>query len=108
MDETENFGDILLKINVPDSTQQYLVQLIDEKKDFIYQSIPITSSTDIPFSQFPGGKYTIRVVYDDNRNGKWDTGDVYEKRQPERVWYFGKTFIIRANWEQEETITVPE
>lgn len=108
MDETENFGNILLKVNVPDSAHQYLIQLINEKMDVIYRSVPIRKSTDIPFRQFPGGKYTIRVVYDENNNGKWDTGDVYENRQPERVWYLGKTFIIRANWEQEEPVTVPE
>ncbi|MFB2119201.1 Ig-like domain-containing protein [Parapedobacter sp. 2B3] len=108
MDETENFGDILLKITVPDTSHQYLVQLINEKMDVIFRSIPIATSTDIPFHQFPGGKYTIRVVYDENNNGKWDTGNVYETKQPERVWYLGKTFIIRANWEQEELITIPE
>ncbi|MEC3881548.1 Ig-like domain-containing protein [Parapedobacter sp. 10938] len=108
MDETEDFGDIVLKINVPDTTHQYLIQLINEKMDFIHRSVPIKGSTDIPFRQFPGGKYTIRVVYDENNNGKWDTGDVYETRQPERVWYLGKTFIIRTNWEQEEIITIPE
>ncbi len=108
MDESENFGDIVLKVTLPDTNHQYLVQLINEKMDFIHRSVPIKQSTSIPFRQFPGGKYTVRIVYDENNNGKWDTGDVYERRQPERVWYIGKTFIIRANWEQEELITVPE
>lgn len=108
MDETDNFGDILLKISVTDTTHQYLVQLINEKMDLIYRTVPIKESTDIPFRQFPGGKYTVRIVYDENNNGKWDTGDVYANKQPERVWYIGKTFIIRANWEQEENISVPE
>lgn len=108
MDETDNFGDILLRVSVPDTNRQYLVQLVNEKMDFIYRSIPISTSMDIPFRQFPGGKYTVRIVYDDNNNGKWDTGNVYENRQPEQVWYMGKTFIIRANWEQEENISVPD
>jgi len=107
MNETEDFGDIILNVTLPD-TNQYLVQLINEKMDFIHRSTPITKSGKIPFRQFPSGKYTIRVVYDKNNNGEWDPGDVYQKRQPERVWYLGKTFIIRANWEQEENITVPE
>ncbi|MGK6350619.1 Ig-like domain-containing protein [Parapedobacter sp. DT-150] len=108
MDETENFGDIVLHVKLPNSTHQYLVQLINEKMDFIYQNIPLKTSASIPFRRFPGGKYTVRIVYDENNNGQWDTGDVYNKRQPERVWYIGKTFIIRANWEQEEIITVPK
>ncbi len=108
MDETENFGDILLKVTLPDTVHQYLIELINEKKDFTYRTVPVRTSTNIPFRQFPGGKYTVRVIYDENNNGKWDTGDVAEKRQPERVWYIGKTFIIRANWEQEEVVTIPK
>lgn len=108
MNETENFGDIVLNITLPDTSHQYLVQLINEKMDYIYRSVPIRQSGKIPFRQFPGGKYTIRIIYDENNNDEWDPGDVYLKRQPERVWYLGKTFIIRANWEQEEPITVPE
>lgn len=108
MNETENFGDIVLNITLPDTNRQYLVQLINEKMDFIHRSVPIRKSGKIPFRQFPGGKYTIRIIYDENNNDEWDPGDVYLKRQPERVWYLGKTFIIRANWEQEEPITVPE
>lgn len=108
MDETENFGDIILHVTTPDTTHQYLVELINEKKDVIHKSVPITQSTNIPFRQFPGGKYTIRVVYDENNNGKWDTGDVLNKRQPERIWYLNKTFIIRANWEQEEKMDIPK
>lgn len=108
MNETENFGDIVLNITLPDTSHQYLVQLINEKMDYIYRSVPIRKSGKIPFRQFPGGKYTIRIIYDENNNDEWDPGDVYLKRQPERVWYLGKTFIIRANWEQEEPITVPE
>ena len=108
MDEAADFGDIILNVTLPDSNRQYLVQLINEKMDFIYRSTPIRTSGKVPFRQFPGGKYTLRIVYDANNNGEWDPGDVYEKRQPERVWYLGKTFIIRANWEQEENVIVPE
>lgn len=107
MDETENFGDIVFNVTLPDTVHQYLLQLVSEKKDVIHHSVPITQSGRVPFTKFPGGKYTLRVVYDENNNGKWDSGDIYQRRQPERVWYIGKTFIIRANWEQEEPIAVP-
>lgn len=107
LEESENFGDILFKVTLPDTLHQYLVQLVSEKLDVVYQSVAIRQSGELPLRRLPGGKYTIRVVYDENNNGRWDPGDVYLHRQPERVWYIGKTFIIRANWEQEETIQVP-
>ena len=108
MNETADFGDIVLNVTLPDTNENYLIQLVNEKMDHIHASTSINQSGKVPFRQFPGGKYTLRVVYDENNNGEWDPGDVYEKRQPERVWYLGRTFIIRANWEQEENITVPE
>lgn len=46
--------------------------------------------------------YTIRVIYDDNKNGVWDTGNFIKKRQPEEVLYFSKGIDIRANWDWEQ------
>lgn len=109
LDDTENFGDMILQVNVPDTLgKQYLVQIVNIKKDHIYRSIPITTSQNIVLRQFPGGKYLIRIVYDENRNSRWDPGDVYNKIQPEYIWYFDKVLSIRANWEQEETINIPQ
>jgi len=48
-------------------------------------------------------KYTVRIIYDSNGNGKWDTGDYFSKRQPERIEYFPAELDIRANWDVFET-----
>jgi hypothetical protein len=55
------------------------------------------------------GEIQIRVVEDKNGNGKWDTGNVVEMRQPERTELYaddeGETlFATKANWEIELTI----
>ncbi len=108
LDETENFGDIILKINVPDTIQnQYLVQITNDKKDNLFLSQPISKSERLVFKQFPGGKYLIRIVYDANKNGKWDPADVENKILPEKVWYHSKNITVRPNWEQEEVIDIP-
>lgn len=108
LDETENFGDVILKINVPDTLgNQYLVQITNDKKDNIYLSTSINQSERLVFKQFPGGKYLIRIVYDLNKNKQWDPADVEERKQPERVWYHSKPITVRPNWEQEEIIDIP-
>jgi len=108
LDETENFGDIILKVNVPDTlNDQYLVQITNDKKDVIHESRVITSSERLIFKQFPGGKYLLRIVYDTNRNKQWDPADVEKRTQPEKVWYHNKTITVRPNWEQEEIIDIP-
>jgi len=48
-------------------------------------------------------KYYARLIVDSNENGIWDTGNYAEKLQPEEVYYDGKVYEIRANWEIEET-----
>ena len=35
-------------------------------------------------------KYKIKIIYDRNGNGKWDTGDYLKKIQPEKVEYFSE------------------
>ena len=48
-------------------------------------------------------KYYIRLINDNNNNGKWDTGLYEDKRQAEEVFYFPKVWEMKANFEFEET-----
>ena len=105
-DETENYGDIILKIIAPDSSQHYLIQLMNDKDEILKENA-IIGSTTLSYKNLLGIKYKVRIVYDDNANGKWDTGDLENKIQPEHVWFWDKIITIRPNWEQEDTITIP-
>ncbi len=108
LDDSDAYGDIVFQVEVPDTTQQYILELTNDKKDFVYRRVILSESQEIEFKQLLAGKYTLRVIYDENRNGEWDSGHVQQKRQPERIWYIGKEFIIRANWEQSDKITIPK
>lgn len=106
LNETENYGDINLTFTGLNEGTNYIVELIDESKEKLFDRKTLPSNRILSYKQFPGGKYSIRLIEDSNNNGKWDSGDVYTKRQPERIWYLDRTFTIRANWEQNETIEV--
>jgi uncharacterized protein (DUF2141 family) len=106
-DDSENYGDLIFDFTDLDSNTTYLVELINEKKDRIYRMDKIDSANpSVAYKQFPGGKYTIRVIRDDNNNGIWDTGDVEKKTFPEPVVYLNKVFTIRANWEQKDSFSL--
>jgi len=49
----------------------------------------------------------VRVIYDANKNGKWDSGSIKENRQPEDAWLSPKIITLRPNFEIEESIDVP-
>lgn len=106
LNETENYGDIILTFNGLDTAKSYIIELIDEKKENIFDKRAISGTNKLSYIKFNGGKYSIRIIEDSNNNGKWDTGDVYTRTKPERIWYLDRTFTIRANWEQNETIDV--
>ena len=52
------------------------------------------------------GKYKIKVIFDRNNNGRWDTGNYIEKEQPENVLFFNKLIEIRPNWVSEESMEI--
>jgi len=107
LDVDDNYGSISIKVNVPDTSKTYLVQWLNEKKDILKQN-SIKKNTLLNYIRYPTAKYFIRVIYDDNGNGEWDTGNVKEGRQPEKTWNLEKIISLRPNWDLEETVTIPD
>lgn len=105
-DEELNYGNLALSVSVPDTSKQYLVQLLNDKDELLREN-PISKNTVIQYNMYPVGKYRFRIIYDANKNGAWDTGDVYIRKQPENIWNAGVEITLRANWELEEKLTVP-
>ena len=48
-------------------------------------------------------KYKIKVIYDENGNGKWDSGSFQDKLQPEKVAYINVVEKVRSNFDSEIT-----
>jgi uncharacterized protein (DUF2141 family) len=105
-DEELNYGNLALHVTVPDTSQHYIVQLLNDKDELLKEN-PVTRNTVIQYNMYSVGKYRFRVIYDANGNGKWDTGDVYLRKQPEKVWNANVEITLRANWELEEKLTIP-
>ncbi|WP_207429554.1 Ig-like domain-containing domain [Pedobacter sp. SYSU D00535] len=105
-DDEENYGNLTLKVTVPPKSGNYVIELLDAE-DEVMQTDAITSNTTLNYQMFSLGKYTFRVIYDENKNQKWDTGNVKEGKQPEKIWNSGKEITLRANWDLEEELTIP-
>lgn len=54
------------------------------------------------------GTYYMRLVVDRNGNGKFDTGNYLEGRQPDEVFYFPGEISLRANWDITQPWDVKE
>ena len=106
IDRTDNYSNLTLKVTVPDTSKAYIAQIFLDERN-ILRSDPITKSTALVYKNFYTGKYYFRVIYDSNRNGKWDTGNVRKKIYPENIWLDPVPITLRPNWEAEESLTIP-
>lgn len=92
------YGSIDIKIDTIDTSVQPILLLIKDNKIAFKQKIQLPR---YQIKLFNPGEYQLSMLYDLNNNGEWDTGDYWEKRQPERVVSRKQSFLIKANWDNE-------
>ena len=105
-DSEDNYGYFSLSVKLPDTSKSFLIQCLNEK-DIVLRTDIVSNNKVIKYSTYPVGKYHIRVIYDVNKNGEWDSGNVLQRLQPENIWNLDKIISLRANWEIEESLIIP-
>ena len=101
-----DFGNVNLKLEGA-VAYPLIVQLTDDKGE-VKREIYTTEEQILEFKNINPATYLIRVIFDENSNGKWDTGAYLTKLQPERVSYYPGILEVRANWDLEQTFTITE
>ena len=90
-----------LKINLSNVKRfPFIIELLD-KNEVLYKATS-TKETSIYFETIEPKLYTLRIIFDDNANNEWDTGDYLAKKQAEEIIYFPKLIDVRANWDVEQ------
>lgn len=87
----------IFTVNVQNPNPNYLVELLDQNGSPIRSGYLEDGRIDF-FFLYPG-KYYVRLINDRNKNGKWDTGEYYDKTFPEEVFYINNLFELKQNWE---------
>ena len=77
-----------------------IVQLVDNSGKLAKEIYGSPGQTLFDFRYLEPGEYDLKVIFDANENGKWDTGSYLEKRQPERIAYYPEPIVLRANWDR--------
>ena len=98
--ETADYGN--LSVNLQNVKQfPVIVELTNDKGDIIASEYS-ESNTKVDFNLMEPAIYTLRLIYDTNKNKEWDTGNYLEKRQAEEIIYYSKPIDIRANWDVDQ------
>lgn len=102
----DDYGTFSLKVEVPDTSKSYVLEILNEKKAVVATEV-ITKNRTIKFANYKVATYFTRIIYDDNKNGKWDTGSLTLGTQPEKTFNNPQEIVLKANWEQIFTWAIP-
>ncbi len=80
-----------------------IVQLLKAERNELVEEQYADELREFAFKNLIPAKYKVRIIYDDNKNRKWDTGNFLFNLQPEKVIYYPEIIDVRANWELPQT-----
>lgn len=96
-------GNLILHVDHYKRAYPSIVQLVDEE-DHIKETAVLHADTTYSFSYLEPGTYRIKVLFDSNRNGVWDRGELDKAILPEQVYYYPEKIGVRAYWDIEQTM----
>jgi len=79
-----DYGNV--RVNLINAKFPLIVQLVNQNGVVLYERYA-TDSPVVDFRDIAPRQYALRVIYDSNKNGKYDTGNYLLGIQPERVSY---------------------
>jgi hypothetical protein len=89
-----------INLELTNVENQVLVQLLENNDDEeVLQEKIVNENGTVVFEYLAPEKYKVKVIYDENKDGKWNTGSYQDRFQPERVAYINEVIKIRSNWD---------
>ncbi|MCC9017458.1 Ig-like domain-containing protein [Flavobacterium lipolyticum] len=101
--EPADYGNLVLNLK---NVKRFpiIVEATNAKGDVVYASDYSEGKTKMEFNLLVPDKFTIRIIYDDNKNRIYDSGDFLNKKYAEEVFYYQTAVDVRTNWDVDQAI----
>ncbi|MDG5800492.1 Ig-like domain-containing protein [Marinilabiliaceae bacterium ANBcel2] len=93
----DSYGTFYVRIDNPE--EKWLIELLNSSEEVV-RSMPVPENGRVAFRYLQPANYYLRIVDDQNENGRWDPGNFMKGVEPEKVIYFPDRLNIRSNWER--------
>ena len=93
----------LIAGTIETTAKSFFLQLLDEKYQVVAQLRSPRGT--YRFARLAPAKYRLRVLIDQDGDGRWRGGDPNLKVLPEPLYLHPKVLDVRAGWEAEEKLT---
>lgn len=94
------FATMILSFKKINPQGNYIIQLINDKEEILHEQ-RISNTQKAKLEHLSPGNVKLRLIHDNNNNGKWDTGIFKKRQQAERVELFADKVLLKENWETE-------
>ncbi len=99
--KSADYGSIKLNFTHLEKIAHPVLQFV--QNNAVVDSFKLTSPV-FSVKLFNPGEYELRILNDENENGKWDSGSYHLKKQPEKVIAIPRKISIRKDWDNETDI----
>lgn len=93
--DSENYGTISGEVKNP-KKKGFFVELLNERFEVIQK---VDNISKYEFAFVKAGIYNIRLSVDENRNGRWDSGDLEKNQLPETIKFSNDKIKLKQNFE---------
>ncbi len=108
---SKDFGTITMLLKA--SSPSFAIELVRSDNTVVRTYVhwhtrgnaPLAVPALVSFDKITPGSYRVRVLVDSNENGRWDSSDRTFTHLPEPVTFPLNELMVRANWDQEATIS---
>ena len=102
----EKYAKVIVELRGKSDSATYILQLTGSDGKKVIDQIRNARTGTHTFSYVTEGEYNVRIVEDVNGNGRWDSGNLIESRQPERVEIYHnerdeEVIATKMNWDVE-------
>ena len=102
----EKYAKVIVDLRGKSDSATYILQLTGSDGKKVIDQIRNARTGTHTFNYVTEGEYNVRIVEDVNGNGRWDSGNLIESRQPERVEIYHnerdeEVIATKMNWDVE-------
>ncbi len=95
-----DYGSLKLRFRNLDTAKHPVLLFV--MNDVVVKTHVFGNSTEFSQASFLPGEYELRILFDDNKNGKWDPGEFFGKhKQPEIVKPVERKINVKAGSQNE-------
>jgi hypothetical protein len=81
------------------NTTPLILQLLSNQDRLVRETLLLGGERNVIWERLQPGNHVLRLIMDQNGNGRWDTGDLDVGLQPEPVWRNAEEVNVRAAWD---------